>query len=86
MFYTTASAMRRAGRSSDALFKGLQVAAHKSKGLRVRAAAYEVLEDTPAAFALALANLRHGHGSLPQVVVPSYMQSIRYLNDFPLGF
>ena len=84
-FYTTAGAMRRAGHSSSSLFGGLQVAAHESKGPRVRAAAYEVLEDTPAAFALALANQGHGTGWLPQVVVPSYTTSLRYLNDFPLG-
>jgi hypothetical protein len=84
-FYTTASAMRRAGNSSSALFAGLQVAVHETKGLRIRAAAYEVLEDTPAAFALALANQTHGPGWLPQVVVPSYLTSLRYLHDFPLG-
>ena len=84
-FYTTASAMRRAGHSSSLLFGGLQIAAHESKGPRIRAAAYEVIEDTPAAFALAIANQGHGTGWLPQVVVPSYMTSLRYLNDFPLG-
>ena len=84
-FLTTAGAMRRAGHSSTALFGGLQVAIHESKGPRVRAAAFEVMEDTPAAFALALANGKHGPGWLPQVVVPSYMTSLRYLNDFPLG-
>jgi hypothetical protein len=84
-FYTTAGAMRRAGHSSSLLFQGLQVAVHESKGPRVRAAAYEVLEDTPAAFALAIANQGHGTGWLPQVVVPSYMTTLRYLNDFPLG-
>jgi RHS repeat-associated protein len=84
-FYTTASAMRRAGQSSSALFRGLQVAAHETRGLRVRAAAYEVMEESPAAFGLALANMKHGDGWLPQVVVPSYESSLRYLNDFPLG-
>ena len=84
-FFTTASAMRRAGHSSTALFGGLQVAVHETKGPRVRAAAFEVMEDTPAAFALALANQTHGSGWLPQVVVPSYMTTLRYLNDFPLG-
>lgn len=84
-FYTTAGAMRRAGHSSTALFRGLQVAAHETKGPRVRAAAFEVMEDTPAAFALALANRQHGPGWLPQVAVPSYMTSLRYLHDFPLG-
>jgi RHS repeat-associated protein len=84
-FFTTASAMRRAGHSSTLLFGGLQVAAHESRGPRVRAAAYEVLEDTPAAFSLALANQSHGTGWLPQVVVPSYTMVLRYLNDFPLN-
>ncbi|HKX58891.1 MAG TPA: RHS repeat-associated core domain-containing protein [Steroidobacteraceae bacterium] len=84
-FYTTASAMRRAGSSASVLFQGLQVAPHATKGPRVRAAAYEVIEDAPAAFALAIANPGHGSGWLPQVVVPSYMTTLRYLNDFPLG-
>jgi hypothetical protein len=84
-FYTTASAMRRASHSSSSLFRGLQVAAHDTKGLRSRAAAFEVMEDTPAAFGLALANMRHGDGWLPQVVVPSYETSLRFLNDFPLA-
>ena len=84
-FYTTAGAMRRVGASSSVLFGGLQIAAHESKGARTRAAAFEVIEDTQAAFALALANPKHGGGWLPQVVVPSYMTSLRFLNDFPLG-
>jgi hypothetical protein len=84
-FYTTASAMRRAGNSASVLFAGLQVAPHATKGMRVRAAAYEVMDDTPAAFALAMANPRHGSGWLPQVVVPSYLTTLRFLDDFPLG-
>jgi hypothetical protein len=84
-FYTTASAMRRSGWSARSLFEGLQVAEHKTKGLRTRVAAYEVLEDTPAAFGLAIANGHAGHGWLPQVVVPAYRDVLRYLDDFPLG-
>ncbi|MGH8243329.1 MAG: hypothetical protein ACRETY_08275, partial [Steroidobacteraceae bacterium] len=84
-FYTTASAIRRTGPSSSRLFDGLQVAVHESKGRRTRMAAFEVIEDTEAAFALALANPKHGPGWLPQVVVPSYESSLRFLHDFPLG-
>ncbi len=84
-FYTTAGALRRSGASATSLFGGLQVAPHLSKGPRTRVAAYEVIEDTRAAFALALANPRHGDGWLPQLVVPSYSSSLRFLGDFPLG-
>jgi len=84
-FYTTAGAMRRVGASASKMFDGLQVAAHESKSHRTRAAAYEVIEDTHAAFGLALANPKHGNGWLPQLVVPSYKTSLRFLNDFPLG-
>ncbi len=48
-------------------------------------AAYEVIEDTPAAFGLALTNLKNGAGGYPQVVVPSFQTSLRYLSDFALG-
>jgi RHS repeat-associated protein len=85
MFYTTASAMRRTGASASALWRGLQVAAHHRHLPRTRMAAFEVIEDTPAAFGLALANIDNGIGGLPQIVVPSYMTSLRFVNDFPLG-
>ncbi len=84
-FYTTASAMRRTGASASMLWSGLQVAAHRVHPPRTRMAAYEVIEDTPAAFGLALANLDNGIGGLPQVVVPSYLTSLRYLTDFALS-
>ncbi|HEX9851414.1 MAG TPA: RHS repeat-associated core domain-containing protein, partial [Woeseiaceae bacterium] len=84
-FYTTASALRRSGGSAAALFGGLQVLRHSTKGYRSRVAAYEVLEDTQAAFGLAVANAGYGAGWLPQVVVPSYQRTLRYLEDFPLG-
>ncbi len=84
-FYTTAGAMRRAGASASQLFGGLQIASHESKSPRTRAAAYEVMEDTQAAFALALANPKYGDGWLPQVIVPSYKTTLRFLTDFPLG-
>ena len=85
MFYTTASAMRRTGASASTLWRGLQVAAHHSHPPRTRMAAFEVVEDTPAAFGLALANIDNGIGGLPQIVVPSYMTSLRFVTDFPLG-
>ncbi len=84
-FYTTAGALRHAGASASQLFGGLQIAVHESKSPRTRAAAYEVMEDTQAAFALALANPKYGDGWLPQVVVPSYKTTLRFLIDFPLG-
>jgi RHS repeat-associated protein len=84
-FYTTASAMRRSGHSARSLFQGLQAKASDTRGYWTRIAAYEVIDDVPAAFGIAIANSRHGSGWLPQVVVPSYQTSLRYILDFPIG-
>jgi hypothetical protein len=84
-FYTTHSAIRRAGNSALALNRGLQIAPHRSKPLRARYAVYEVLDDTPAAFALTIANPKYGPGWLPQIVVPSFQSSLRFLADFPMS-
>jgi hypothetical protein len=84
-FYTTASALRRAGDSSSRLFSGLQVRKSDTRGYRTRIAAYEVMEDTPAAFGLAIRNIEYGTGWLPQVVVPSFESTLRRLQDFPIG-
>jgi RHS repeat-associated protein len=84
-FYTTARALQRSGAGATALWKGLQVAKHQSYPPRSRMAVYEVLDDTPAAFGLARANFQNGAGGYPQIVVPSYETSLRYLFDFSLG-
>lgn len=84
-FYTTASGLRRAGDSASALFTGLQVARHPVRGYRPQVAAYEVLEDVPAAFGRAIANPQHGPGGLPQVVVPDYQSVLRPIGYIPLG-
>jgi RHS repeat-associated protein len=84
-FYTTRSALRRSANSASAFSRGLQVAKHDTRPFRTRIATFEVVEDTPAAFGLAIANTTHGPGRLPQVVVPSYATSLRYLDDYPLG-
>jgi hypothetical protein len=83
-FYTTARALQRSGGGATALWKGLQVAKHQTHPPRSRMAAYEVLDDTPAAFGLARANFQNGAGGYPQIVVPSYESSLRYLFDFSL--
>jgi hypothetical protein len=84
-FYTTSSAMRRSGNSASALANGLQIGAHPKHGLRTRFAAYEVVEDTAAAFGLALANTNRGAGWYPQIVVPSFQTNLRLLDEIPLG-
>ncbi len=84
-FYTTASALRRSGNSAEALFRGLQLRKHERLGFRTRVAAYEVMADSPAAFGLAIANTDHGAGWLPQVVVPSFQTSLRFLEELPIG-
>jgi hypothetical protein len=84
-FYTTASGLRRSGASASTLFQGLQVARHPVRGYRPQVAAYEVLEDVPAAFGRAIANPQHGAGRLPQIVVPNYESVLRPLNHIALG-
>lgn len=84
-FYTTSSAMRRSGGSASYLYDGLQIALSKSYPMRTRMAAYEVMEDVPAAFGLAINNGKLGTGWLPQVVVPSYETSLSFLRVIPLG-
>ncbi|MEX0733036.1 MAG: RHS repeat-associated core domain-containing protein [Steroidobacteraceae bacterium] len=84
-FYTTASALRRSGNGAEYLFRGLQLQKHRDLGYRSRVAAYEVMADTPASFGLAIANIDHGAGWLPQVVVPSFQTSLRFLEEIPLG-
>jgi hypothetical protein len=83
-FYTTSSALRRSGDSASRLFRGLQTREHDALGYRTRLAAYEVVDETSAAFGLAIANAAYGTGRLPQVVVPSYETSLRFILDFPL--
>jgi hypothetical protein len=84
-FYTTASAMRRSGASASLLYDGLQLAKSTRYPMRSNMAMYEVLEDTPAAFGLAIRNADYGAGWLPQVVVPSFEASLRYMGIVPLG-
>jgi len=83
-FYTTASAIRRSGGSASYLYDGLQLAKSKNHTMRTSMAIFEVLEDTPAAFGLAIRNFELGTGWLPQVVVPSFETSLRFLGTFPL--
>jgi hypothetical protein len=84
-FYTTHSAIRRVGDSAWTFNRGLQIAPHRTRPPRARFAAYEIMEDTPAAFGLAIANPQYGAGWLPQIVVPSFRTNLRYLGDYPLG-
>jgi hypothetical protein len=84
-FYTTGSAISRIRNSASAMNRGLQLAPHRSYPPRARYAAFEVMEDTPAALALTIANPQYGPGWLPQIVVPEFQSSVRFLGDFPLG-
>ena len=81
----TVSAITPVGSSAEILFGGLQILGTRIRPCVERYAAYEVIEDTSAAFALTAANPQYGPGWLPQIVVPSYKSSLRYLGDFPLG-
>ena len=83
-FYTTSSAAERTGGSADKLFQGLQVGKHPTHGYRPGMTAYEVAEDTQAAFGRALANPQHGDGGLPQIVVRDYQSVLRPVYSVPL--
>jgi RHS repeat-associated protein len=84
-FYTTVSTLRRAGHSARDFFGRLQAKVSKNHGPRTRVAVYEVMEDTQAAFGLALKNTDHGPGGFPQIVVEDYQSKLRFITDFALG-
>lgn len=83
-FYTTAGAMRRSGGSAGFLYDGLQLARSGKHPMRSVMAMYEAIDDTPAAFGLAIQNPIHGGGWLPQIVVPSYETSLRFIGSVHL--
>ena len=76
-YYTTASALERSGYNAEKLFSGLQVAPHPDYGYRPGVTAYEVMEDTPAAFGITRANPLLGEGGLPQLYVPDFQPTFR---------
>jgi hypothetical protein len=83
-YHMPASALRRANGSRSQLFQGLQVQPHPKFGYRPAVRAYEVTQDTPAAFGITRANPQHGAGGLPQIFVPDY-SNFKPLATTPLG-
>ena len=83
-YHMPASAVRRANGSRSQLFQGLQVEPHPQFGYRPAVRAYEVTQDTPAAFGITRANPQHGAGGLPQIFVPDY-STFKPLSTTPLG-
>jgi uncharacterized Zn-binding protein involved in type VI secretion len=83
-YYTTPSAINRAGGSQQQLFNGLQVKPHDVYGHRPNIQAYEVTADTPAAFGITSANPQHGSGGLPQIFVPDFGNLKPIGNPVPL--
>lgn len=83
-FYTTASALERAGGSAETFFSGLQVSPHPLYGYRPGVTAYEVISDSPAAFGRTLTNPQHGVGGLPQIVIDNYQSVLRPIYSVPL--
>ncbi len=69
-FFFTKKALDQAKNSSDKLWQGLQVKAHKEFGYRTKVGVYEATEDIAGAFGTARANARHGLGGLQQVYLP----------------
>ncbi|WP_420138299.1 PAAR domain-containing protein [Sphingomonas sp.] len=82
-YYTTPRAVQRSGGDAEALFKGLQVKPHEQFGYRPNVRAYEVTEDTPAAFGITRANPQYGEGGLPQIYIPEY-STLKPLDVTPL--
>lgn len=70
-FFTTQSAIRRTDFDATALFEGLQVPPRQGL-FRPGVTAFEVLEDTPAAFWITRANSQFGSGGWPQIFVPDF--------------
>jgi hypothetical protein len=83
-FFTTSSAIRRTDLDATALFEGLQVSPRN--GLyRPGVTAFEILEDTPAAFGITRANPKHGKGGLPQLYIPDHSEVTRPVVSYPLN-
>lgn len=87
-FFTTGRAVESAGGDATKLFEGLQVASKEIQPgvftYRPGVTAYEVLEDTPAAFGIVRANPQHGPGGFPQVYVPNFKDTLRPFVSYPL--
>jgi RHS repeat-associated protein len=84
-FYTTESALKRSNNAAKKLFEGVQVSPHPQFGYRPGMTAYEVLEDTPAAFGITKANPQHGSGGLPQIVIKDFESTLKPLYSVPLS-
>jgi hypothetical protein len=84
-FFTTGKSIARSGQDATVLFQGLQTAPQASTGaFRPAATAFEVVEDTPAAFGIVRANPQWGAGGYPQVYVPEWQSKLRPVFEIPL--
>jgi len=88
-FFTTERSVLRAGGDGSRLFQGLQVRQFEvAPGVwkyRPGVTAFEVLEDTPAAFGIVRANPTLGGGGYAQVYVPSgWQQKLKPVVSYPL--
>ncbi|HRH40529.1 MAG TPA: pre-toxin TG domain-containing protein [Pyrinomonadaceae bacterium] len=82
-FFTTKRSIFKSNGIASVLFEGLQVS--KRNGLyRPNVIAFEVIEDTPAAFGLAKANSKFGKGGYGQIVVENPNLVLKELEIFPL--
>ena len=88
-FFTTGKSIERAGGDATKLFEGLQVRPLEvvpGVGLyRPGVTAYEVLEDSPAAFGIVRANSQYGNGGFPQIYIPDWEQKVKPIVSYPLG-
>ncbi|HAF23249.1 MAG TPA: hypothetical protein DCK93_10135, partial [Blastocatellia bacterium] len=88
-FFTTEKTITRAGGDATRLFEGLQVRPQKiSPGIgeyRPGVTAYEVTEDSLAAFGIVGANPGYGKGGFPQIFLPNWELRTKPLVSYSLG-
>ncbi|MEO8435564.1 MAG: PKD domain-containing protein [Pyrinomonadaceae bacterium] len=76
-FFTTERTITRAGGDATKLFEGLQAAPSEAGLYRPGVTAFEIMEDTPAAFGIVRANPQYGSGGYPQVFVPDWRSRMK---------
>jgi len=84
-FFTTHRALTKSSYSIDAIWNGLQVQEHLELGYRKTLVAYELLDDTTAAFGIARANTRSGTGGYGQIFIDRDKAQLRELFSVQLN-
>ncbi len=75
-YFTTKTAIEKAGKNATEIFEGLQVEKHPIHGYRGSMTGYRINEDISAAFGITKANPQFGKGGLPQMFIPDVNELI----------